>query len=69
MRAQVIAAARRLGIEVAELGVRVSRLEASEGVFLTNSLIGLRAVSSLEGQAFADHPLRVRLAAALSDVT
>jgi len=49
MRAQVLAAAASLGLSVAV--VRVSRLSASDAdaIFLTSSLIGLRAVGTLNG--------------------
>jgi len=38
-------------------------LERAEAVFLTNSLIGLRAVASFGSRRFEPHPLTAQLAA------
>jgi branched-subunit amino acid aminotransferase/4-amino-4-deoxychorismate lyase len=54
MRAKVIAAAASMGVEVLEGRFEARRLAAATGVFLTNSLIGVRPVSHLDGQAVAD---------------
>jgi branched-chain amino acid aminotransferase/4-amino-4-deoxychorismate lyase len=40
-------------------------LDDAEAVFLTNSLVGIRAVQSLDGKALAPHPLVAALAAGL----
>ena len=37
-------------------------LERAEAVFLTNSLIGVRPVSEIDGLALSPHPLAERLA-------
>ncbi|MDB5432555.1 MAG: 4-amino-4-deoxychorismate lyase [Caulobacter sp.] len=50
MRARVIARARAMGLEVAEVRVGRSDLDGVETIFLTNSLIGMRAVSQLDGR-------------------
>jgi branched-chain amino acid aminotransferase/4-amino-4-deoxychorismate lyase len=54
-------------VEVAEVVADRARLEAADGVFLTNSLIGVRPVSRLGSRAFAPHPLTARLRDALKD--
>jgi branched-chain amino acid aminotransferase/4-amino-4-deoxychorismate lyase len=54
-------------VEVAEVVADRARLEAADGVFLTNSLIGIRPVSRLGSRAFAPHPLTTRLRDALKD--
>ena len=62
VRGQVIAAAAAMEVEVVEGAEPPEALQGAEGAFLTNSLIGLRDVASLDGQ-----PLRAsRLAAELS---
>jgi branched-subunit amino acid aminotransferase/4-amino-4-deoxychorismate lyase len=47
--------------EVAEEVADRARLEAADGVFLTNSLIGMRAVARLGERRFEPHPLVARL--------
>jgi branched-chain amino acid aminotransferase/4-amino-4-deoxychorismate lyase len=69
MRAQVLGAAVRLGIACAECAVPPAHLLAAQGVFLTNSLIGVRAVERIDGAVMAGHPLVARLAAAVSSAT
>ena len=50
VRAKVIAACRRLGVELAE--VRVARRELDgAAMFITNSLVGVRAVAGLGGRS------------------
>jgi branched-chain amino acid aminotransferase/4-amino-4-deoxychorismate lyase len=61
MRGRVIAAARRLGVPVAEIAAPPGALAAADALFLTNSLIGVRPVSSLDGRAFPPHRLAERL--------
>jgi branched-subunit amino acid aminotransferase/4-amino-4-deoxychorismate lyase len=65
VRAAVIEAAAALGVVVVEARAGPEALQAAEAVFLTNSLIGVRAVSGLDGRAFGEHPLVARLAEAL----
>ncbi len=49
-RGVVIAAARDLDIEVVETAAQLPALDEAEGLFLTNSLIGVRAVGALDGR-------------------
>jgi branched-subunit amino acid aminotransferase/4-amino-4-deoxychorismate lyase len=49
-RARVIEAARGIGMELAEVRATRAELGAAEGLFLTNSLIGVRLVASLDGR-------------------
>ena len=65
MRARVLAAAGRLGLEVAEVHALGETLGGAEAIFLTNSLIGVRAVSSLDEVAFGPCALVEQLAAAV----
>jgi branched-chain amino acid aminotransferase/4-amino-4-deoxychorismate lyase len=53
-------------VEVAEVNADRARLEAADAVFLTNSLIGVRAVSRLGERAFEPHGLVTRLAETFS---
>lgn len=62
-RARVLAAARSWEIEALEIAADGARLAGADGVFLTNSLIGVRPVSRLDGRIFAPHPLAERLRA------
>lgn len=62
MRARVLAAAARLGVEAAEVQAPVEALADAEAVFLTNSLIGVRAVSGLDEAVFGPSALVARLA-------
>lgn len=64
VRAEVMAAARRLTIRVRETRTPRSDLSAAAGMFITNSLIGLRPVSVLDGAQVAPHPGIGRLAQA-----
>ena len=50
LRGVAIAAARDMGIEVVETAAQLPALEHAEGLFLTNSLIGVRAVGALDGR-------------------
>lgn len=63
MRARVLAAAARLGVEAAEVRAPGAALTDAEAVFLTNSLIGVRAVSGLDEVVFGASVLVDRLAA------
>jgi branched-subunit amino acid aminotransferase/4-amino-4-deoxychorismate lyase len=57
MRAQTLAAAADLGVEVVEARAPPVVLAGAEGVFLTNSLIGLRAVDEIDGRPVPRHGL------------
>lgn len=61
MRGVVIARARARGIAVEEVRVDRAALDGATGLFLTNSLIGVRPVSMLDGQAVAESPLVARI--------
>ncbi len=63
MRARVLAAAARIGVEAAQVHAPGELLAGAEAVFLTNSLIGVRPVSSLDEAAFGVSALVERLAA------
>lgn len=52
-RAKVMAAAGRRGLAVVEAHAGLEALAAAEGLFLTNSLIGVRPVASLDGRPLA----------------
>ncbi|MDO9336970.1 MAG: aminotransferase class IV [Caulobacter sp.] len=58
MRGAVIARARARGVPVEEVRAGREALEAADGLFLTNSLIGVRAVSMLDGRRVAESPLQ-----------
>jgi branched-subunit amino acid aminotransferase/4-amino-4-deoxychorismate lyase len=53
MRGRVMAAASRRGLEVVEARAEPRALADAQAVFLTNSLIGVRAAASLDGLALA----------------
>jgi branched-chain amino acid aminotransferase/4-amino-4-deoxychorismate lyase len=65
IRAQVIAACHRLGVPVEEVFANSGRL-AGAPMFITNSLIGVRPVASLDGQALPTSPLIAAIAKELS---
>lgn len=64
MRAQVLAAAAALGLSAQEAVAGRAALDGAEAVFLTNALIGVRAVSAIDARPFQPHSLVGRLAAA-----
>jgi branched-chain amino acid aminotransferase/4-amino-4-deoxychorismate lyase len=66
VRAEVLGAARALGLETLEVRAPRERLDAAAGLFLTNSLIGLRPVAGLDGRAVAPHPAQDALARAVA---
>ncbi len=66
MRARVMEAARGLGVEVAEVRAGPAELARGDAVFLTNSLIGVRPVRTLDGFEFGESALVAQLAAAIS---
>jgi branched-chain amino acid aminotransferase/4-amino-4-deoxychorismate lyase len=57
MRGQAIEAARALGVQVVETAASSQALAGADGVFLTNSLIGVRAAHRLDGRAVPLSPL------------
>ena len=64
-RQAVIAAAQRLGGPVREVRARPEDLKTADAIFLTNSLIGVRAVSALDGAPCRTAPLVEELARTL----
>lgn len=66
-RARVLAHAAEVGLAAQEVSAAPEALETAEAVFLTNALVGVRAVAQLDGRAFAPHPLVERLAALFGD--
>jgi branched-subunit amino acid aminotransferase/4-amino-4-deoxychorismate lyase len=66
MRAQVLAAAVSMGAEVVEGRFGAASLGAAQGIFLTNSLIGVRAVSHLDDRELPQDALIRRLAEAIT---
>ena len=61
MRGAVIARARARGVAVEEVRADRAALDGAEGLFLTNSLIGVRPVSSLDGVNLPESPLVAQL--------
>jgi branched-subunit amino acid aminotransferase/4-amino-4-deoxychorismate lyase len=62
------------GVVLATMAVREveagpEALAQAQAVFLTNSLIGLRPVASVDGRPCGDHPLLDQLRAELADIT
>jgi branched-chain amino acid aminotransferase/4-amino-4-deoxychorismate lyase len=63
MRAQVLASAGSYGLDPVECAEGPQALKMAEAAFVTNSLIGVRPVSSLGNRAFgADERLRLLVA-------
>ena len=69
IRAEVLAAAARLGAPACEVEAPASVLEGAQALFLTSSLIGVRRIGRLDGRACGDHPLAGALDEALSAVS
>ena len=61
-RARVLAAAGRLGVEAAEVRAPAQELMTAEAAFLTNSLVGVRAVCAVDEVVFGTCALVERLA-------
>ena len=66
MRGRIIALAIQSDLAVREGHAEPKALEAAAGLFLTNSLIGVRPVASLDGRAVPPHPAVAQLAQALA---
>ena len=67
MRAQVIAAARAMGLAVVEAHATLTALEGAAAAFLTNSLIGVRPVSRIDGVRFGENAQIEALAKAVAE--
>ena len=61
MRRQLIAGARSQGLAVEEVAVGLDALASAEAIILSNSLIGVRAVSRLGERVLPDHPMAATL--------
>lgn len=66
-RAAVLAAAAELGVETREVQVGRAALDGRLGLFLTNSLIGVAPVISLDGRVVGGHPLVGAIAGRIVD--
>jgi branched-subunit amino acid aminotransferase/4-amino-4-deoxychorismate lyase len=64
VRSQILRIAAGMGVGVSEVRAAAEALGLAEAIFLTNSLIGVRAVSRLGGREWTPHPLTASLAAA-----
>jgi branched-chain amino acid aminotransferase/4-amino-4-deoxychorismate lyase len=62
VRAETLKAAAELGLEAAEKHSGPDALVRARGLFLTNSLIGLRPVERLDGRPVPSHPALTALA-------
>lgn len=62
-RTAVVEAAGQVGVPVETVFAARAELDDAEAVFLTNSLIGVRAVSAVDGREVATHPLVAMLSA------
>lgn len=65
-RADVLAEARRLGVDVAEVRAVPGALAEVDAMFLTNSLIGVRMIATWDGRSLGASTLADRLGAALA---
>jgi branched-chain amino acid aminotransferase/4-amino-4-deoxychorismate lyase len=61
MRGVVIERARAKGVAVEEVRLGREALDGAQGLFLTNSLIGVRPVATLDGRAVAESPLTAQV--------
>jgi len=68
VRREVIAACHRLGVPVEEVFANSGRL-AGAPMFITNSLIGVQAVASLDGLALPTSPLVAAIAKAVNQAS
>ena len=68
MRAATMRAAQGLGLSVVEVAVERSALDQTQGMFLTNSLIGVREIGALDGAPVRQTPMTTRLREALAEV-
>jgi branched-subunit amino acid aminotransferase/4-amino-4-deoxychorismate lyase len=65
MRAEVLRAARELGIAVSEEPLWPQDVEAASEVFITNAIRGIRSVTELGAVRWASAPVADRLREAL----
>jgi len=64
-RSEALARAAELGVATREVVAGPQALAAADAMFLTNALIGVRPVASLDGRAYPAHRLVERLAEAV----
>lgn len=64
VRAQVLALAAAMGVDVSEVRAGPEALSTAEAIFLTNSLIGVRVVGRLGDRVLSPHPMVASLTAA-----
>src|SRR5262249_51407947 len=64
-RGEALASAARLGVTAHEVAAGPQALAAADAVFLTNALIGVRPVASVDGRAYAPHGLVEQLLGAI----
>jgi branched-subunit amino acid aminotransferase/4-amino-4-deoxychorismate lyase len=64
VRAQVLALSAAMGVDDVEVRAGPQALNAAEAIFLTNSLIGVRAVGRLGDRVLSPHHVTASLAAA-----
>jgi len=69
MRAEVFDRLRQLGVECNETRIDKERLLAADACFLTNALIGLWPVASIDNQAFAKNHLVGKLLESIREFT
>ncbi len=63
-RAALLELAPGMGFETLEDDISPMRLARADGIFVTNSLMGIVPVSRLDGKEVSSHPMTARLAAA-----
>lgn len=72
VRGEVLRVATSVGVKAREVHASRADLDRASGLFLTNSLTGIRAVASLDGRPVGPHPgfeaLKAALAAQLSGI-
>lgn len=69
MRRQVLDVAPSLGLSIREGRLPPESLDKAEAIFVTNSLIGVRPVSWIDGRYISSLPVVTALAEALADVS
>ncbi|OYX29862.1 MAG: 4-amino-4-deoxychorismate lyase [Caulobacterales bacterium 32-69-10] len=69
MRGVLIERAARAGADIREVAARPEALATASAVFLTNSLIGVRPVASLDGRLVGSDPFVQMLQALVADVS
>jgi len=68
-RSLILELAKSLNIEVKEDLISADKLKQADEVFISNSVIGIQSVKSLEGYSFGDNPLTEKIKAAFKGRT